>query len=72
MTRLRERLALGWEVIRMIPRDPQLIPMLAMLAATRAALIVGCWWTGISFDELRRELHQRRRLQLLTGGDTED
>jgi hypothetical protein len=26
---LRERLAFGWDVIRVIPRDPELIPMLA-------------------------------------------
>jgi hypothetical protein len=42
----RERLALAWLAIRAIPRDPQLVPMLAKLAATRVALIVGCWWTG--------------------------
>jgi hypothetical protein len=66
---LRERLAFGWDVIRVIPRDPELIPMLAKLAATRVALIVGCWWTGIKFDDLRRELQRRKRLQALIGGD---
>jgi transposase len=28
------------------PRHPELIPMLAKLAATRVALVVGCWWQG--------------------------
>jgi hypothetical protein len=69
MSRLRGRLAFGWRVVRCIPRDPELIPMLAKLAATRVALIVGCWWTGIKFDDLRRELQRRKRLQLLIGGD---
>ena len=69
MTRLRARLAFTWDAIRAIPRDPQLVPMLAKLAVTRVALIAGCWWTGISFDDLRRELHRRKRLQLLTGSD---
>ena len=66
---LRERLAFMWDAIRAIPRDPELIPMLAKLAATRVALIAGCWWTGIRFDDLRREMHRRKRLQLLTGRD---
>jgi hypothetical protein len=65
----RERLAFGWDVIRLIPRDPELIPMLAKLAATRMALVVGCWWTGTTFDELRQELQRRKRLQILIGGD---
>jgi hypothetical protein len=65
----RERLAFGWDVIRAIPRDPGLIPMRAKMAVTRVALIVGCWWTGIRVDDLRREVHRRKRLQLLTGRD---
>jgi hypothetical protein len=65
----RERLALAWLAIRAIPRDPQLVPMLAKLAATRVALIVGCWWTGTTFDELRQELQRRKRLQILIGCD---
>jgi hypothetical protein len=43
--------------------------MLAKLAIVRAYLHLGCWATGISFDDLRREMHRRKRLQLLTGGD---
>jgi hypothetical protein len=54
----------------MIPRDPQLVPRLAKLAVARVALIVGCWWTGTTVDDLRREMHRRKRLQLLTGRDT--
>jgi hypothetical protein len=66
---LRGRLAFGWDVIRAIPRDPELIPMLAAPAVTRVALIVGCWWTGMTFHELRQEMRRRKRLQaLIVGG----
>lgn len=65
---LRARLAFIWDAIRAIPRYPELIPMLAKLAVTRVAPIVGCWWTGTTFDDLRREVHRRERLWLLTGG----
>ena len=69
MSTLRARLAFIWDAIRAIPRHPELIPMLAKLAVTRVALIVGCWWTGTTFDDLLREMHRRKRLQLLTGRD---
>ena len=35
----------------------------------RVVLVVGCWWVGTTFDDLRREMHRRKRLQLLTGRD---
>jgi hypothetical protein len=66
---LPARLTFIWDAIKAIPRHPELIPMLAKLAVTRVALIVGCWWTGTTFDELWREMQRRKRLQLLTGGD---
>jgi hypothetical protein len=69
MTQLRARLAFTWEVIRAIPRDPELIPMMAKLAIVRAYLHLGCWWAGTTFDDLRREMHRRKRLKLLTGRD---
>jgi hypothetical protein len=50
MSTLRARLAFTWDAIRSIPRHPELIPMLAKLAATRVALIVDCWWKG---DDVR-------------------
>jgi hypothetical protein len=69
MTRLRARLAFTWDVIRTIPRHPQLIPMMAVLAVTHTFIVVGCWWTGRTVDDLRRELQRRERLRLLTGRD---
>jgi hypothetical protein len=69
MTRLRARLAFTWDAIRAVPSHPELIPLMAKLAATRVVLVVGCWWVGTTFDDLRREMHRRKRLQLLTGRD---
>jgi hypothetical protein len=69
MTRLRARLAFTWDAIRAIPRHPQLVPMLAKLAIVRAYLHLGCWWAGTTLDDLLREVHRRKRLQLLTGRD---
>ena len=68
MTRLRARLTFTWDAIRAIPRHPQLIPMMAFLVATHVFIVVGCWWTGRTVDDLRREVHRRERLRLLTGG----
>jgi hypothetical protein len=68
MSTLRARLACTWDVIRVIPRHPQLIPMMAFQIATHVFIVVGCWWTGRKIDDLRREVHRRERLQLLTGG----
>lgn len=69
MNALRKRLALGWEVVSLIPRCPELIPMLAKLVVVRVAIIVGCWCTGNRFGDLRREVRRRKRLRLLIGGD---
>ena len=69
MTGFRTKLAFCLDVICAISRHPQLIPMLAKLAVTRVALIVCRWWTGTTFDDLRREMHRRKRIQLLTGRD---
>jgi hypothetical protein len=32
-------------------------------------VVVGCWWTGIRMDDLRREMHRCERLRLLIGGE---
>jgi hypothetical protein len=69
MTRLRARLTFTWDAIRTIPRHPQLVPMMAVLAVTQTFIVVGCWWTGRTVDDLLRDVHRRKRLQLLTGGD---
>jgi hypothetical protein len=69
MTRRRARLAFTWDAIRTIPRYPQLIPMMAILAVMHTFIVIGCWWAGKSIDDLRRELPRRQRLRLLTGGD---
>jgi hypothetical protein len=64
---LRARLAFTWDAICAVPSHPELIPLMAKLAAIRVVLVVGCWWTGTTPDDLRRERHRRKRLQILTG-----
>ena len=69
MSVFRAKLAFCLDVIALIPRHPRLIPMLAKLVAARGYIAVGCWWTGIRVDDLRREVQRRQRLQILIGGD---
>jgi hypothetical protein len=57
------------DVIRTIPHEPSVIPLLARYAVARVAVVVCCWWKGIRVDDLRREMHRRERLRLLIGGE---
>jgi hypothetical protein len=57
------------DVIRTIPHEPRVIPLLARYAVCRVAVVVCCWWDGIRVDDLRREMRRLERLQLLIGGE---
>jgi hypothetical protein len=62
---MNAKLAFGWDVIKAIPRNPELIPMFAKLAINRVIISLWCLLVGVPVGDMRREAELRKQAGMI-------